>query len=337
MSDQRGIMEHGKGNGTCFRPRRLGHANLWVEDLQRSEAFYHDICGLTVEFWEPDLVATFLGTGNTPHDLGMIETTGGEARYGRNGLLQIPAGIGARVGLGHLAWELENEAELVEAYRRARSAGVNLDITVDHQVAHSVYLFDPDGNYMEYYCDTVKDWRRVLHGEMELITSAWDPEEGEPFTEGRYDEDPELRVVEEAPVHPRRITHAMLATTDLERLASFYETVGGLSEVHRQEGVVYLRGSLAASPYHLAIVEVGEGDPAGYHHASFELQSEEALEDALGALGRRGIQPERVVESDSKRSFFLKDPDGLRTEYYVRRSTWCYDGAGSPADALVFA
>jgi catechol 2,3-dioxygenase len=35
---------------------------------------YNEICGLTVEFWEPDLVATFLGTGNTPHDLGFRRT-----------------------------------------------------------------------------------------------------------------------------------------------------------------------------------------------------------------------------------------------------------------------
>ena len=62
-----------------FQPRRLGHANLWVENLSRSQSFYNAVCGLTVEFWEPDLVASFLGTGNTPHDLGMIETTGGKA------------------------------------------------------------------------------------------------------------------------------------------------------------------------------------------------------------------------------------------------------------------
>jgi hypothetical protein len=33
----------------------------------------------------------------------------------------------------------------------------------------------------------------------------------------------------------------------------------------------------------------------------------------------------------------LRDPDGLRTEYYVRRATGFYDGMGSAADALIFA
>jgi catechol 2,3-dioxygenase len=303
-----------------FRPRRLGHANLWVENLKRSESFYHQICGLTVEFWEPDLVATFLGTGNTPHDLGMIETTGGKARYGRNGLLQIPEGIGVAVGLGHLAWELENEVELVAAYHRAKSSGVALDITVDHQVAHSVYLFDPDGNYMEYYCDTVKSWRNVLHGEMELITAGWNPEEGEPFSDPRYDENPEIRVVKKAPVHPRRVTHAVLLTEDLDRLVDFYRTVGGLDVAHRGEGVVYLRGSLPSYPYHLAICRRDATDSRRYHHVSFELESERALTEAEAALRDRGIEPERVVDDAFKRSFFLSDPDGLLSEYYARRA-----------------
>jgi catechol 2,3-dioxygenase len=315
---------------SLFKPRRLGHANLWVEDLDRSREFYHRVCGLTVEFWEPDLVATFLGTGNTPHDLGMIETTGGKARYGRNGLLQIPAGVGANVGLGHLAWELWNEAELVEGYRRAKAEGVALDMTVDHQVAHSVYLHDPDGNSMEYYCDTVKDWRRILHGEMELITSAWDPEAAEAFQESRCEENPEIRTVAEAPLHPRRVTHAVLLTSDLERLARFHRDVGGLEEVHRADGVVYLRGSLSRYPYHLVLCGKEAGDERRYHHVSFELESEKALADAEGTLRDRGIEPERVVDTELKRSFFLRDPDGFLSEYTVRRAPGFADLAKVP-------
>lgn len=316
-------------SSTSFRPRRLGHANLWVTDLRRSEAFYNQVCGLTIEFWEPDLCATFLGTGNTPHDLGMIETTRGKARYGRNGLLQIPEGVGVNVGLGHLAWELENEMELVEGYRRARTEEVRLDITVDHQVAHSVYLFDPDDNYMEYYCDTVKRWREVLHGEMELITSAWDPEQAQPFSEGRYENDPDIRVVAEAAIHPMRVTHAVLMSRELDRLASFYRTVGGLKEVYRGDQVVYLQGSVTTSPYHLAIWR-GSDAGAGYHHVSFELANEEALEKAVNDLGKRGIGIAHRIDDDRKRSIFLADPDGLLSEYYVRRSERFSDGASSP-------
>ena len=302
-----------------FRPRRLGHANLWVAGLARSQSFYNEVCGLTVEFWEPDLVATFLGTGNTPHDLGMIEATGGEARYGRDGLLQIPAGVGAVPGLGHLAWELVNEAELVDGFRRARDAGVAMDMTVDHQVAHSVYLDDPDGNTMEYYCDTVRDWREVLRGEMELITSAWDPDAVEPFTESRCEDNPELHRVATAPVHPQRVTHAVLVTQELARLVDFYTSVGGLREVHREERAVYLRGALDSCSHHLAIYESAEKPAHGYHHVAFELENEAALEAAEATLAERGVHPVRAIDHSTKRSFYLKDPDGFLSEYYVRR------------------
>jgi catechol 2,3-dioxygenase len=224
------------------------------------------------------------------------------------------------VGLGHLAWELSNEVELVEGYRRAKADGVALDMTVDHQVAHSVYLFDPDGNTMEYYCDTVKDWRKILHGEMELITAGWDPEEGEPFSEPRWEENPEIRTVAEAPVHPRRVTHAVLLTSDLERLARFYRDVGGLEEVHRDDGVVFLRGSLSRYPYHLVLCRKDAGDECRYHHVSFELENETALAKAEAELQARGVEPEHVVDSELKRSLFLRDPDGLLSEYYVRRA-----------------
>lgn len=315
-----------------FRPRRLGHANLWVEGLARSQSFYNEVCGLTVEFWEPDLVATFLGTGNTPHDLGMIEATGGDARYGRDGLLQIPAGVGAEPGLGHLAWELPNEAELVDGFRRARDAGVSMDMTVDHQVAHSVYLDDPDGNTMEYYCDTVRDWQKVLRGEMELITSAWDPDAAQPFTESRCEDHPELHSVGAAPVHPRRVTHAVLLTQNLARLVDFYTSVGGLREVHREQRAVYLRGAQDSYAFHLAICETADKPNHGYHHVAFELESEAALEAAEAALEQRGVHPVVEIDCSTKRSFYLKDPDGFLSEYYVRREDGFAELGGEAPD-----
>jgi catechol 2,3-dioxygenase len=118
-------------------PRGLGHVNLWVDDLARSERFYNEQCGLTVEFTGPDLIATFLGTGQTPHDLGMIQTTNGIDRFGRDGILQLPGSIGQHVGLNHLAWELENEVDLVAGYKRLQAHAIRTDMTVDHQVAAS--------------------------------------------------------------------------------------------------------------------------------------------------------------------------------------------------------
>ena len=298
-----------------FSPRRLGHVNLWVDDLATSETFYSNVCGLEVEFTEPDLIATFLGTGHTPHDLGMIQKTNGVARYGRNGLLQLPASIGLSAGLNHLAWELENEAALVTAYRRLLEAGVKTDMTVDHQVAHSVYMFDPDGNYNEFYCDTVKNWRSVLKGAMELITSAWDPLTAEGFTEGRYDEAPVLRTNPAAPIQPRRITHAVLQTARLSEMREFYMTIAGLRIVAEGGGVVYLAGSLQNYEFCLVLVE---GDGPSFRHASFELSDATTLSSVETALATRGIAVAKRVEVPWKRSIFLTDPDGLLSEWFVR-------------------
>ena len=304
-----------------FRTRRIGHVNLWVSDLKTSEKFYHEVSGLSVEFSEPDLVATFLGTGHTPHDLGMIEVTGGVDRYGKNGLLQLPGTIGLSPGLNHLAWELDNERDLVEAYERLSSAGIKTDITVDHQVAHSIYMFDPDGNYNEFYCDTIKDWRSVLGGPMELITSHWDPLSAEGFSDSRYDESPTVRVVETAPVHPQRLTHAVLHTENLPALEQFYTSVGGLEVVmrlrHRDREVVYLNGGLNSYSYNLVLVG---GDKTCFGNSSFELASEEALQQAITKLKVAGAEIVHDVSLPWKRAFFLKDPDSLLSEYYVRRS-----------------
>jgi catechol 2,3-dioxygenase len=291
--------------------------NLWVEDLTASERFYHEKCGLTVEFTEPDLIATFLGTGQTPHDLGMIQVTHGVDRYGRNGLLQLPGSIGREIGLNHLAWELENEAALVAAFRRLQEHGIETHMTVDHQVAHSVYMFDPDGNYNEFYCDTVKDWRAVLHGPMDLITSYWDPLAAPPFTEGRYETAPELRVVKSAPLHPRRITHAVLQTANLARLVDFYTRIGGLSVVAEDAGAVYLGGTHPGYRYHLVLLE---STAPAYGHVAFELANEPALEAAAQDLKRGGTPLEHTVDLPWKRAFFLRDPDGLMSEWYVRRA-----------------
>lgn len=310
--------------GAYFRPRRLGHVNIWVDNLKRSEKFYNQCCGLTVEFSEPDLIATFLGTGQTPHDLGMMEVTRGVDRYGRNGLLQLPGTIGLDVGLNHLAWELEHEADLVNAFKSLKRDEIATDITVDHQVAHSVYIFDPDGNYNEYYCDTVRDWQSVLQGEMELITSDWDPLSADASTESLYDPNPTLHRVEDAPLNPTRITHAVLRTPDPPRLVDFYTRVGGLHVVATDDEVVYLGAAHAAYDYNLVLIPDKE---SGFGHSAFEMKDDQSLAASAKALNDHGVTIDAEIDLPWKHSLFLRDPDGLRSEYYVRR-----DGARNLRD-----
>jgi catechol 2,3-dioxygenase len=299
-----------------FVPRRLGHVNLWVDDVDRSESFYHKTCGLMVEFTEPDLEATFLGVGHTAHDLGMMKTTGGKDRLGRDGSVQLPGTIGLKIGLNHVAWELENEADLVAAYRRMQEAGIKHDMTMDHQIAHSVYMFDPDGNYNEFYCDTIVDWRSVLKGEMGLISGRWDVDKAEGFKDPRYPSNPKLQINEEAPLHPKRITHLVLETKNYKDMIDFYTTVGGLRIVSQTKNATYLKCSLDTYDFGLVVIS---GPNSQYRYVSFELESEDSLKQSLHTLKTNNVPVEKIVDLPWKRSLFLRDPDGLLSEWYVSR------------------
>ncbi len=304
-----------------FRPRRLGHVNLFVDDLERSTRFYNELCGLAIEFTETGLRAQFLGTGNTPHDLGMIETTKGVDRYGRDGHLQIPGSVGRTPALNHIAWEVATEAELVGSYFKYRAAGMAKPRLADHQIAHSIYFSDPDGNPLEFYIDTMRDWRKVLQGEMDLITSVWDPEASLPKSDPMADPSPPLRDVPGAPLHPVRLTHVVIETGDFERLVQFYRRVAGLTVVGRlaDDRAVFLRGTHAAYDYSLGIRQAAAGS-GGMHHFSFELADESAITEAEARLADRGLAAERRIDSPRKLSLFLRDPDGMRAEFYARRA-----------------
>jgi catechol 2,3-dioxygenase len=316
-----------------FAPRRLGHVNLWVDDVGRSELFYHQTCGLMIEFTEPDIEATFLGVGHTAHDLGMMRTTNGQNRYGRDGTLQIPGTIGLAVGLNHIAWEVENEAALVKAYRNMKRIGVKHDSTMDHQIAHSIYMFDPDGNYNEFYCDTIQDWRSVLSGEMGLITGRWDPEAAEGFADCRSALNPVLKTNEAAPLHPKRITHLVLETSNFAAMLAFYTEVAGLHVTAKTKKAVYLRCDMNDYPFGLVLID---GVTSQYCYASFELLDEVGLTRSLEKLGQQGTAVEMIIDLPWKRSFFLRDPDGLLTEWYVGRSA-CRDPDSVAPELFAFA
>ena len=125
---------------SIWKPRRLGHGNLVVGDIGRSMDFYINVCGLEEVFREADINAGFVSNGNTHHDMGLVQP-----RQRDN----VPQGWGMQAGLNHLAFEVENEADLVDGWRRAQEAGVPINATRDHQISHSIYLFDPDGNRVE--------------------------------------------------------------------------------------------------------------------------------------------------------------------------------------------
>jgi catechol 2,3-dioxygenase len=107
----------GKPRHGYFRPRRLGHANLFVSNYEQATEFYKSVVGFEEVYRQPDNQASFLSNGNTYHDLALTDI---RSKY---------AAKGQKPGLWHLAFEVETEQELVEDYSRAKAAGVDTPIS----------------------------------------------------------------------------------------------------------------------------------------------------------------------------------------------------------------
>ncbi len=319
-----------------FRPRRLGHANFWVRDVEKATAFYNRVVGLRVECTEPGLKAGFLGNGNTHHDIAVVEITRGEDRLGRDGQVQIPKEISGTPGLFHLGWEMETEQQLVEAIRRVKPEWKKPGMVVNHQIAHSIFVPDPDGNFNEFYADMLKDWRSIFQGEMDLITSNWDPEAQAPLTEPMYNPAPDLYGVEGAPLQPRRTSRATLVCTDFAGCLDFYTNIAALDPIlvdHEAQFAV-LAGAL--HEHDLSLCAATEDLSPGLHHTSFEAQDEAIVSASVENLKAQDIPIEREIDDAVKRSVFVKDADGILCELFAdQRLDYGCLGALSP-DERVF-
>ena len=297
---------------SIWKPRRLGHGNLIVSDVTRSMDFYINVCGLEEVFREDQINAGFVSNGNTHHDMGLVQP-----RQRDN----VPKGWGMDSGLNHLAFEVENEADLVEGWQRAQKAGVPINATRDHQISHSIYLFDPDGNRVELYADMILDWRAVYNMTDGMITSAWSPGETPPTTERNYDPDPEIRRVEHAVFHPIRVTHAVLVAQDYEAMLGFYNKVIGLDVTVQPEddSFAVLTGAVPGRG-DVVLFREKEGRPAGLHHLGFDVGDEDEMNGAEERMRQAGVEPELQLEHPTRRSIFVRDPDGIRMEFYVDRA-----------------
>jgi catechol 2,3-dioxygenase len=151
------------------KPQRLGHLVIGVRNLERSKKFYRDILGLdlTGELVHPPL-ALFASNSRDHHEIGCLEM-GMDAEGPRPN----------QIGVQHIAFRLEREEQLVEAYRRLKAENVPIECTVDHILTHSIYMNDPDGYMIEIYVDqpgmtveSVKDPKLVTG--MEKLAFAQD-------------------------------------------------------------------------------------------------------------------------------------------------------------------
>jgi catechol-2,3-dioxygenase len=131
--------------------RRLNHAVLYVRDARRSAAFYTD----ALDFEEVTSVGNgamvFMRAAGTDnhHDLGLF-SIGANTQGPEQG----------RVGLYHLAWEVDSIHDLVAMRERLLKLGALVGES-DHGVSKSLYAKDPDGIEFEVVWTVPReDWGR---------------------------------------------------------------------------------------------------------------------------------------------------------------------------------
>ena len=143
---------------------RIGHVHLKVADLDRALGFYCGVLGFEVT-QRLNSGAAFISAGGYHHHIGLNtwESAGGRP----------PAG--GTTGLYHLAIAYPTRAELGDALRRLREAGIPLEGASDHGVSEALYLRDPDNNGVELYWDRPQDeWPRTPDGGLAMFTRPLD-------------------------------------------------------------------------------------------------------------------------------------------------------------------
>ncbi len=131
--------------------KELGHVVLYVTDLTRMADFYEHTLGFhqISREWP---VALFSG-GRTHHELLLIEV-GGQPKVAERTHEMRP-------GLYHIGFKIGEGPEAAKAaYVELIEKGVKIVGTTDHNVTHSIYILDPDGNELELYADVSDDWKK---------------------------------------------------------------------------------------------------------------------------------------------------------------------------------
>jgi catechol 2,3-dioxygenase len=303
-------------------PRRLGHVNLWVSNLERSIVFYEGTCGLELVRRERDLKIAFHSNGNTHHDIGMVEISRGVDRYGRDGAVQISKDRGTAVGLNHLGWEMENEQELVEAFKRLQETKSPIR-AVDHLISHSIYLADPDGNGHEFYADELLDWRTIYNLDREEeVTGLWDPLKLPPKAVRNYNVDPPIRRVEAAPIHPSHLTDVTFGTQRFGEMHRFLEGVVGLrgTDIPGLPTRCTMFAGAIGRP-DLILREVAAGTPVGLSSFTLALADSSDYEQLSRKLTAAGSSPRVMTDERNRNVLAINDPDGFEVRFNSPSST----------------
>jgi catechol-2,3-dioxygenase len=127
----------------------------------------------------------------------------------------------------------------------------------------------------------------------------------------------------------RRLNHAVLFVSDVDRSADFYERILGFREVERIPGAaVFMRGARSDNHHDLAVMRAAGSGPAqqgavGLYHLAWQVETIEELVEAAMTLSEAGALVGMSDHGVSK-SLYARDPDGIEFEvmWEVPREAW---------------
>ena len=148
---------------TPFAVRKIGHAVIFVSDLERSKRFYTDVLGFKVsDIYDGTKMPggmVFLRCNGDHHCLALVGGKDSEKDK----------------SLHHLAFELATLDEVFRARDHLKQAGVTITFNGRRRAGCQVAVefLDPDGHHLELYCglDQVgsdgrvrpeEEWRQML-------------------------------------------------------------------------------------------------------------------------------------------------------------------------------
>ena len=144
----------------------------------------------------------------------------------------------------------------------------------------------------------------------------------------------------------RRLNHAVLFVSDVDRAAAFYTDVLGFAEITRvpQMHAVFLRAADSANHHDLGLFGLGANTPprqprsVGLYHLAWQVDTIDQLVDLRSALSGAGGYTGESSHGATK-SVYGADPDGNEFEimWMVPKSAWGEYGDAAVVERLDLA
>jgi catechol 2,3-dioxygenase-like lactoylglutathione lyase family enzyme len=133
----------------------IGHVGIYVEDVERSLAFYRDLLGLHVTDQDEKNGMYFLTSRPGVEHHEFLVCRGRTAPRDARLIQQI-------------SFRCPSLEDVIGFYERMKAAGVEFDSIVSHGNAVGVYFFDPDHNRCEVYWATGLEARQTYLAQVDL-------------------------------------------------------------------------------------------------------------------------------------------------------------------------